>query len=173
MTATLETVRWLSALAPEDDLPASDDDAANENRQRPIRITNAVWDDFGLVAEVLKEERSTLIRNFVRWSIGDDTVRPPQRPDVMPEGMRFEPLPAGVEILIESEARQVSKPKTRYIIRVEAEHEVARQALVDADEAANASYTQSFPVQISTFDRDHMLRIIQVMDNAGLTVLKP
>jgi hypothetical protein len=172
MTATLETVRWLPALDPEDTLPATDD-GANDNRQRPIRMTNALWDDFGLVADVLKVERSALIRNFVRWSIGDDSVKPPTRPDVMPEGMRFVPLPDGVEYVIESEARQISKPRTRYIVRVDGAPEAVRAALIDSDEAKDALYTQSSPVQVSTFDRDHMLRILDVLANAGLTVVTP
>lgn len=49
--------------------------------RRAIRISDALWDRFGEVAETLGTDRATLIREWIRWSVGEADAEPPQRPE--------------------------------------------------------------------------------------------
>lgn len=44
---------------------------------RPIRIDPALWERFGEVAE---PDRSTVLREFIRWYVGETGVKAPKRP---------------------------------------------------------------------------------------------
>lgn len=52
---------------------------------RPIRIDPALWDRFGEVAGA--DERSRVLRDFIRWYIGEPGVKVPVRPVDLPAGI--------------------------------------------------------------------------------------
>jgi hypothetical protein len=53
-------------------------------RQRAIRIDDALWERFGEVAEALGMDRASLIREWVRWAVGESGAQPPRRPEQRP-----------------------------------------------------------------------------------------
>lgn len=150
--------------------PTDDDKQdANTLRQRPIRFTDQLWDDFGIVAPELGDDRSSLIRDYVRWVTYDETVRPPRRPDIRPEGLRYRSLPPGILVQHETEADPPFKTRTRFLMLVEAPGPTVRKALLDAGIAAGAIYLDTTPLQLATSDRDHAEQILQVLTDAGIT----
>jgi hypothetical protein len=176
MTQTVQKIRWLPIPAAEATLSPSESEksSAYGTRQRPIRITDDLWDDFGVVADAIGKDRSALIRDFVRWSVYDETVKAPRRPDIRPEGLRYiAPLPAEIFSVAEGEIRPAAKTRTRFIIRVDADSQAVFKALIDAQADKGATYLDSSPIQISTLDRAHALLILDALTNAGLTVVKP
>lgn len=47
-------------------------------RHRPIRVDDALWDAFGAI--VGERNRSAVIRDFIRWYIGERGARLPRPP---------------------------------------------------------------------------------------------
>lgn len=146
-------------------------DDPNELRQRPIRLANGLWADFDLVAKALGDDRSGLIRDFVRWSTYDETVRPPRRPDTPPAGLRYNALPPEIWVQHETELSEPFKTRPRFIMRIDTGWDVVRTMLLEADLGEGVSYTETSPVQVSTFDRARAERMLALFTDAGLTIL--
>jgi hypothetical protein len=53
--------------------------------RRAIRIDDALWQRFGEVAAALGTDRASLIREWVRWSVGESGASPPRRPEMRTE----------------------------------------------------------------------------------------
>jgi len=45
-----------------------------------IRVPPDVWDRFGEAAAAAGTDRSTILREFIRWYLRDDGAKPPNRP---------------------------------------------------------------------------------------------
>ena len=54
---------------------------ARGTERRAIRIDDALWQRFGEVAAALGTDRATLIREWVRWAVGESSASPPRRPE--------------------------------------------------------------------------------------------
>jgi len=53
-------------------------------QRRAIRVDDALWTRFAEVAEALGTDRATLIREWIRWSVGESGAQPPHRPERSP-----------------------------------------------------------------------------------------
>lgn len=48
---------------------------------RPIRIDPALWEKFGQAVEAAGDsDRSTVLREFIRWYVGEPDAQEPTRP---------------------------------------------------------------------------------------------
>lgn len=47
---------------------------------KPVRVDADLWERFGAAAEGQGTDRSALIRDFMRWYIGDPKAKMPRRP---------------------------------------------------------------------------------------------
>jgi len=47
---------------------------------RPIRIDAVLWERFGAAAGIVGLDRSAVLRDFIRWYVGDVDVKMPRRP---------------------------------------------------------------------------------------------
>jgi hypothetical protein len=48
---------------------------------RGIRIEDSLWERLAEVAEALGTDRASLIREWVRWAVGESGAKPPRRPE--------------------------------------------------------------------------------------------
>lgn len=54
------------------------------DRGRPkatIRIDPVLWERFREVAESLGTDRPSLVREWIRWAVGEANAQPPRRPE--------------------------------------------------------------------------------------------
>ena len=54
----------------------------SENKPRTIRMEQALWDALGPAALANGHDRSSLIKQFVRWYLRTPGAQLPQRPDL-------------------------------------------------------------------------------------------
>lgn len=47
---------------------------------RPIRIDPALWERFGEATTARETDRSTVLREFIRWYVGEVGAKAPKRP---------------------------------------------------------------------------------------------
>lgn len=47
---------------------------------RPIRVDPALWERFGVATEKLGVDRSTYLREVMRWVVREPGAKPPKRP---------------------------------------------------------------------------------------------
>jgi hypothetical protein len=40
-----------------------------------------LWDRFGEVADALGTDRASLLREWIRWAVGESGAQPPRRPE--------------------------------------------------------------------------------------------
>ena len=52
---------------------------APKTPQRPIRVDDDLWSRFGDVAQ---PDRSSVLRDFIRWFVREPGAKMPRRPDV-------------------------------------------------------------------------------------------
>lgn len=48
---------------------------------RSVRVPDALWDRFAEVAQAHGEERGDLMREWIRWYVGESEAAPPKRPE--------------------------------------------------------------------------------------------
>lgn len=49
--------------------------------RRAIRVDDALWQRFGEVAQALGTDRASLVREWIKWSVGESDAQPPRRPE--------------------------------------------------------------------------------------------
>jgi len=49
--------------------------------QVTLRVSPELWERFGEVADALGTTRAALLREWIRWAVGEADARPPQRPE--------------------------------------------------------------------------------------------
>lgn len=47
---------------------------------RPLRVDQELWDDFGKAATAAGMDRSSVLRDFMKWYSGRPDMPPPERP---------------------------------------------------------------------------------------------
>lgn len=52
--------------------------AVSHTPLRPVRMDDELWETFGDAAG--DRQRSEVVRNFLRWYVGEDDARQPRRP---------------------------------------------------------------------------------------------
>ncbi len=51
---------------------------------RPIRVSDNLWEAFGVVAEQLETNRTALVLDYMRWMTRQPGAKLPKRPDTPP-----------------------------------------------------------------------------------------
>lgn len=149
--------------------PAND----NSTPTRPIRVPPALWNSFGAVADHLGTDRSTLLRDFMRWMSFEEGAKMPKRPTVPPDDMpQIAVLPAAVREVTEGSPRSKANARTRYVIHVDAQLAPVLAALVAAEINVGPTYLETTPLQLSTFNRAQAVRMHEVLTAAGLPVVE-
>lgn len=49
--------------------------------RQTIRVDEELWKSFGVIAEAHGVDRSTAVREFIRWYVREPGAKPPKRPD--------------------------------------------------------------------------------------------
>jgi hypothetical protein len=49
-----------------------------------LRVEPALWDRFGDVAQAQGVTRAELLREWIRWAVGESGAKPPRRPEQPP-----------------------------------------------------------------------------------------
>lgn len=49
--------------------------------QITLRVPPELWERFGDVADALGTTRAALLREWIRWAVGEAGAQPPQRPE--------------------------------------------------------------------------------------------
>jgi len=49
--------------------------------QITVRVSPELWERFGEVADELGTTRAELLREWIRWAVGEPGARPPERPE--------------------------------------------------------------------------------------------
>lgn len=172
MTRTLEKLGWRPVYAAEDHVSPTGGEkntSASGTPQRPIRIADDLWEDFGIVASAMDSDRSAMIRDYVRWSVYDDTAPYPDRPERKPDGLTYvEALPPEIEVRMEGDILPgTNKRRPRYVMRPIGEARAISEVLVEAEDWKGVSYQETDPTQFSTLDRAQARRILALLKDAG------
>jgi hypothetical protein len=169
MTMTLE---WLPVDTAEADLsPPDGEKSSAKTPPHVFRVSNELWNDFGLVADYLKTDRSTLFREFMRWMGNEPGAKMPKRPASRLDLIQpLDPLPVAVE-----EIQDVinGTPVTRYVVKVDAEVVDIAAALKAGKAGVGFTYMETEPRSVSTIDRAQAIRMYRALTDAELAVVEP
>lgn len=69
-----------AAVQPVDSESVADESSWNRTPHRSIRLEQELWDQLGDAAKAFGYDRSSLIRQLIRWYLGVPGAKPPPRP---------------------------------------------------------------------------------------------